>query len=200
MTNNSLSEAGASSRRPPWWALGLLLALAVVAALLWLVLSEPQQGHVLLTLLLSTVLVVVMTAVGWHVGVRLTRQRYGEALREARLHAQALAHLQPDWLWQTDAGHHLVRWQAPLGAPSSSWVGGAATQALWERFELVDGGEARLRQRLDEQAPLGELLVQGRVDAGPAVQFSGRWLLRAQVCLDAQGRFSGYLGTARALR
>lgn len=201
---NSLSDASAALRRPPWWAVGLLLSLAVVAALLWLVLAEPHQGQVLLTLLLSSVLVVLMTAVGWHVGVRLTRQRYGEALREARVHAQALVHLQPDWQWQTDAQHHLVRWQAPLGAPASSWIGAAATQALWERFELPGHDEARagaasLRQRLDEQAPFTELEVAGQIDGSAAAQFSGRWLLRAQVCLDASGRFSGYLGTARQL-
>ncbi|MFH7044536.1 ATP-binding protein [Paucibacter sp. JuS9] len=201
---NSLSDASAALRRPPWWAFGLALSIAVVAALLWLVLAEPQrsqQGQVLLTLLLSSVLVVLMTAVGWHVGVRLTRQRYAEALREARIHAQALVHLQPDWQWQTDAQHHLVRWQAPLGAPASSWVGATATQSLWERFELPELGSgssgASLRQRLDEQAPFGELEVAGQIDGGAAAQFSGRWLLRAQVCLDASGRFCGYLGTAR---
>ena len=198
---NSLSEARQVSRRWPWMGAA---ALVLMLLLVWLAWPEPGAGLGLAGVMLGAsvlgLLLLSVAALGWHVGVRLTRQRLGESLREARAQAQALAQLQPDWQWQTDAHHHLVRWQAPQAAPASSWVGTAATQSLWERFALVDAGDASLLQRLQEQQPFAEVLVEGRVDAGAAAQFSGRWLLRGQVCLDGQGRFAGFMGTARPVR
>jgi len=198
---NSLSDARLASRRWPWLGAAVLALLLLLSWLAW---PEPGTGMNLAVLLLGMLmlglLLLTVAALGWHVGVRLTRQRLGESLREARSQAQLLAQLQPDWQWQTDAQHHLVRWQAPQAAPASSWVGAAATQSLWERFALVDGAQgASLLQRLQEQQPFSEVRVSGRVEGGAAAQFSGQWLLRGQVCLDAQGRFAGYMGTARAL-
>ncbi|HEY1092889.1 MAG TPA: ATP-binding protein [Burkholderiaceae bacterium] len=192
-------HAGSNSRRPTLWLLAAALACAVVP--LWFWLSGMQEGQGGGQVLLSCLLMVAMGALGWHVGVRLTRQQLGAALREARVHAAQLSQLQSDWQWQTDADLHLVRWQAPLAAPASSWVGLAATQTLWERFTLAEPGAAgaSLRQRLEEHAAFGELAVTADLAAGPAAQFAGRWLLRAQVNLDANGRFAGYVGTAKPL-
>ncbi|MFS9599305.1 hypothetical protein, partial [Klebsiella variicola] len=68
--------------------------------------------------------------------VRMTRQRLSEPLREVRQQLLVQSQLQRDWQWATDAEHRLVRWQAPQGAPASSWVGAApGAQKLWERFE-----------------------------------------------------------------
>ncbi|QPF73141.1 GHKL domain-containing protein [Roseateles sp. DAIF2] len=192
---NSLSEARLASRRWPWMGAALLVLLLLAAWLLW-----PAGGAYAAPLLAGLCLGLLMLAVagiGWHVGVRLTRQRLGESLREVRGQLQLMSQLQSDWQWQTDAQHHLVRWQAPQAAPASSWVGVAATQSLWERFALVEGQEASLLQRLQERAPFADVLVEARLEGGAAAQFSGRWLLRGQVCLDGFGRFQGYLGTAR---
>jgi len=193
---NRPSEA-ASDRRPSrgsprllamWLAGLLLLSLGI-----YLGHEESGSGLLVIGLVCGVALLLGAVATTWHVAVRLTRERLTEALREARQHAQMLVQLQPYWQWQTDAEHHLVRWQAPQVAPSSSWVGMAATQSLWERFALVDSG-ASLQERLDQHLPLHDVLVQAR--GGEPGATPARWLLRAQVCLDASGRFGGYLGTA----
>jgi signal transduction histidine kinase len=213
------SERRDGGGRRPWWGAAALLALMaalMLGGLLWSGLGTPAgsdapaDGASLKWLLISSIamacLLLVCAAFGWHMGVRMTRQRMLEPLREARGQAQSLSQLLDVWQWQTDAGHHLVRWQAPQGVPASSWIGAAATQTLWERFVLV-GPEpepvadpaARLQLRLDERVPLQDVVVQGDVANGAAAQFSGRWRLRGVPCFDAAGRFSGYLGTAHAL-
>ncbi|MDH0865172.1 ATP-binding protein [Mitsuaria sp. GD03876] len=197
---NRLGEAAA--RRRPWKGAALALGLAVVILLLLLALNvEPAgPGLVLTAVMAGVALTIVVAALTWHLAVRLARAQFGELLRESRQHSQALTQLQGDWLWQTDAQHHLVRWQAPLGAPASSWAGtpvnGAVTQLLWERFEPLpdarDGGASvDVRRRVEPGQSFDRLRVvdgQGR-----------RWELRAQPALDAAGRFAGYLGAARVL-
>src|SRR6218665_234229 len=143
---NSLSDERARTRRLPRRGAALLLALtlgALALGLVALLMAAPDAGGagiavLLLTAFCTVLLVLFVGALGWHVGVGLTRQPLGGTLGEARLQTQALTQLQPHWQWATDAGHHLVRWQAPQGAVASSWVGATATQALWERFELHD--------------------------------------------------------------
>lgn len=198
---NSLSDVRpAASRRPLIGAVAVLLLLAL-GWLGWALATSEMALAQLLPLLfggLAMGLVLVgFAAAGWHVGVRLTRQSLGEALRESRSQAQLQAQLQDDWQWQTDAQHHLVRWQAPQAAPASTWVGAAATQALWDRFVLADGSAGSLLERLQEQANFGEILVHGRVAQGAAAQFSGHWWLRGLARLDGAGRFAGFVGTAR---
>jgi signal transduction histidine kinase len=135
-------------------------------------------------------MVLVAAALGWHAGVRLTRQRMSEPLRELRQQLLLQAQLQPDWQWATDAEHRLVRWQAPQGAPSSSWVGAAlSTQRLWERFAPTEPA-AQLRERLDAHQPFADLLLA-------AADGDARWRLRGLPCIDSHGHFAGYLGTAR---
>lgn len=193
---NSLSDARADARRLSRRGAALLLLAAFGGAalgLLGLLMSLRDASDlglfaIVLTSLCTAMLLLFFGALGWHVGVRLTRQQLGDALREARLQNQALMQLQPDWQWATDAGHHLVRWQAPQGALASSWVGAAATQGLAERFVLDDGGD--LGARLDARAAFRDLPVHAR-DGAP-----GHWLLRGQPCWDTQGRFAGYLGAA----
>jgi len=197
---NSLSEASASLRRLPRRGAALLLVLILggVALSLVAVLLALRDGSdlglaaIVLTALCTSLLLLAVGALGWHVGVRLTRQRLGDALREARLHAQALAQLQPLWQWATDAQHRLVRWQAPQGALASSWVGNTATQSLCERFACIDdAAPGGLPERLQAQLNFAEL----RVRASDAT--AGVWVLRGIACFDGQGRFSGYQGTAQ---
>ena len=203
--SSSLSDA--SGGRGGWGrGATLLLALTVggfagLAAMLLLALPDgagSNAGAVVLTAIFSGVLLLGIGGLGWHLGVRLARRQLGEALREARQQAQLLTQLQPDWQWATDAGHHLTRWQAPQGAVASSWVssGGAAaaTQAPWDRFELdsPQGGDS-LRARLEDGASFGPLAVRARDGAAES------WLLRGIACVDGQGRFAGYQGTARRL-
>ncbi len=200
----SLTEVAQRRRRKPWIAILVLGGFAALLLLWWLWpaarLSLGGAAWLLLGALLSGLLLLASVALGWQLGVRLTRQRLGEALRDSRGQLQAWAQLSPDWQWQTDAQHHLVRWQAPQAAPASSWVGLAATQALWERFELVDAPAALLQERLQQHSGFSALRVRARPEQGPAAQFAGDWLLSAQARFDGQGRFDGFCGIARPLR
>ena len=200
----SLSNARPSARRMPGLGLGLLLAAVIVvgiALLAWVGLGwvsshaeESRAMGLMLTILATAAALLLVGAVGWHVGVRLTRQRYVETLRETRMQLQIMAQLQPDWQWVSDAQHHLVRWQAPQTATTTHWVTTAATEAVWERFSLDEGPVDGLRQQLVTQPALFEQVVQstaaGRTD---------RWALRGIACWDANGFFAGYRGTARSL-
>ncbi|HEY8878235.1 MAG TPA: ATP-binding protein [Roseateles sp.] len=204
---NSLSDDSALTprrleRRLPMRLLVLVLAtvsilMLALGGLVVLALMRVWGGEVglvhaalVLTAFFTGVMVLVAAALGWHAGVRLTRQRLSEPLREARQQILMQAQLQRDWQWATDAEHRLVRWQAPQGAPSSSWVGaGASTQLLWERFEAAEPA-AQLRERLAAHQPFADLELT-------AADGEKRWRLRGLPCIDSQGHFSGYLGTAR---
>jgi len=203
---NSVSDDSAPSRRQerrlPMRLLvlglaGASLLMLVLGAGVVLALMRVWGGDVglvhaalVLTAFFTGLLLLVAAALGWHAGVRLTRQRLAEPLREARQQLQLQIQLQRDWQWATDATHRLVRWQAPQGAPASSWVGsGASTQLLWERFAPAEpAGE--LRGRLDAHQPFADLALA-------AADGDARWCLRGLPCIDGQGHFSGYVGTAR---
>ncbi|WP_431261160.1 sensor histidine kinase [Roseateles chitinivorans] len=175
----------------------------VLLLLLALNLEPSGPGLVLTAVMAGAALMIFVAALTWHLAVRLARAQFGELLRESRQQAQSLTQLQPDWLWQTDAQHHLIRWQAPQGAPASSWAGtamnGAVTQRLWERFQpLSDANGA------STEAPVPDL--RGQVEPGQSfdrlrvVDGQGRrWELRGQATTDAAGRFAGHLGAARVL-
>ncbi|MGM9483884.1 sensor histidine kinase [Roseateles sp. NT4] len=204
---NSLSEDSAltsrrQERRLPMRLLMLALAtvsilMLVLGGLVVLALMRVWGGEVglvhaalVLTAFFTGVMVLVAAALGWHAGVRLTRQRLSEPLREARQQILMQAQLQRDWQWATDAEHRLVRWQAPQGVPSSSWVaGGVGTQLLWDRFEDAEPA-AHLRERLAVHQPFADLKLA-------AADGALRWQLRGLPCIDSQGHFAGYLGTAR---
>jgi signal transduction histidine kinase len=203
---NSLSDDSAPSRRLerrlPMRLLvlglaGVALLMLLLGTLVMLALMRVWGGEVglvhaalVLTAFFTGVMVLVAAALGWHAGVRLTRQRLSEPLRDLRQQLLMQAQLQRDWQWATDATHRLVRWQAPQGAPSSSWVGaGASTQLLWERFAPAEP-TAQLRERLDAHQPIAELQLA-------AADGAARWCLRGLPCIDSQGHFAGYIGTAR---
>ncbi len=185
------------------------MGLAVVVLLLLLALNlEPTgPGLVLTAVMAGAALMIFVAALTWHLAVRLARAQFGELLRESRQQALSLTQLQPDWLWQTDAQHHLVRWQAPQGAPASSWAGtamnGAVTQRLWERFQSLpvlspgsaDSPADGLPQDVRRHVEPGQSFDRLRVVDGQG----RRWELRGQATTDAAGRFAGYLGAARVL-
>ncbi|MDR7335009.1 ATP-binding protein [Roseateles asaccharophilus] len=168
----------------------LLLGVLVVLALVRVWGGDVGLVHaaLVLTAFFTGLMVLVAAALGWHAGVRLTRQRLAEPLREVRQQLHLQHQLQRDWQWATDAQHRLVRWQAPQGAPSSSWVGACgSTQLLWEKFPAAEQA-SELRERVQAHQPFTELLI---VDGGT------RWRLRGLPCMDGQGHFAGFAGTAR---
>lgn len=190
---NRLGEA--TVRQRPWKGVALAVGLAVLALALLLMLNlEPAgPGLVLTAVLAGAVLMLFVGAVSWHLAVRLARAQFGELLRDSRQQSQSMAQLLPGWFWQSDAQHHLVRWQGPQGAPASAWAGSAqaglvaVTQTLWERFSAADAA-LDLRACLDAGQAFDDLRLndaQGRT-----------WILRGQPTQDAAGRFGGYVGTA----
>ncbi|MGS0753513.1 sensor histidine kinase [Roseateles sp. GG27B] len=142
----SLSNAHPSARRMPGLGLGLLLAsvigigigigitlLAWAAQRLALPLAIESAAMLLMLTVLGTALTLLLVgAVGWHVGVRLTRQRYTETLRDTRMQLKIMSQLQTDWQWASNAKHHLVIWQAPQVAIVTQWENTATTEALWD--------------------------------------------------------------------
>jgi signal transduction histidine kinase len=113
-----------------------------------------------------------------------------------RQQAAALAQLQPGWQWRTDSQHRIVHWQAPadsldgaanhLPQPTNT---GAAPLA-WEFLFAADAQAAATLAR-HMQARANVAAVVGLLDsAGP------HWQCMAVPCLDSQGLFMGYVGSA----
>jgi len=163
-------------------------AVAVLFAMLLALVADGGAPSLALFALLGAGMLAGAAALGWHVGVVKARASLGAALREARDAAQVHAQLQRDWQWATDAEHHLVRWQAPQGAPASSWVGHAATQKLAERFRQA----AAVSATLARETSFAGLAVSSADGAA-------HYRLRGVACRDAAGRFSGYHGAAEVV-
>jgi len=191
---NSLSKVEDAGSPPPRRGMALVLGLVITLMMLGLASLVLQEGSgvglMVGATLCMAMLLLAVAAIGWHLGVRLTRQHLGEQLRETRMQAQALAQLQRDWHWASDGDHHLVRWQPPRDAVASSWVGAAVTQTLFERFQVP--ADSELRSALSARRNFDGLPV--RDEAGQ------QWLLRGVACFDGQGRFAGYQGAAEPLR
>jgi len=179
------AQARDARRVPRSVVLPAVLCFAVTALFgALLVLGGAAGAPVGLLGVLALAMLIGAAALGWHVGVVKARETLGAALRDAREQAQIQAQLQRDWHWATDLEHHLVRWQAPQGAPASSWVGQASTQKLAERFV--------------ETAVVAEVLERERSFEALAVsEASGaRYVLRGVASRDSQGRFNGFQGAA----
>ena len=184
---------------------GLALLIA-----LWLVSSwwsapdgapgrNPDAPPFGLFALLFVAMAAMVAVLALLLGGAMASSRLAPALREARAERQALAGLLDAWQWQTDAAHRLTRLAPPHGAPTGAWSAGfPAGQPLWERFDLADeAGEGGLRARMQAQAAWRDLQAMRREPGSESA--TARWLLRGEPLLDAEGRFAGYLGTARAI-
>ena len=181
-TDASPPGASAVATGLPILALALL-AVALVAAVL-----ANQQ---VLPGWIGAIALLLATAGALFSGACWSGQRQLDPLREARLQNQLLGQLIDVWCWQTDAEHRLVKLQPPHGAPASAWVAGAFSgEWLWQRF---DDALHSLQQRMQAQAPLGELRVDQLTPAGAATR---PWRLRGLPRFDSRGRFVGYLGVA----
>jgi signal transduction histidine kinase len=141
-------------------------------------------------------LAVVLAVAAGLAGVTLARNRWAEAIREARVDRQALSALLDVWQWHSDADHRLMRLVPPSTSPAAVWSRGLGElQPLWERFECAATSPTALRECVLAQAPISDMAVSHRDGDGTV----HHWLLRGSPRFDAVGRFSGYLGTARAV-
>src|SRR5687767_9098839 len=114
-------------------------------------------------------------------------------LQAARVQSQALEGLLDVWQWRSDASHRLIRLRPPRGAPASAWAGLTDDSPLWTQFRCTE--DQALRACLDAQAPIDDLTAQVTLPGGGAASC----VVRGSALTDAQGRFAGYIGTARML-
>jgi signal transduction histidine kinase len=203
---NRVSDAAAprSWRWAPAAAgLALLIALWLVGSLWIAPESAPGRGAEALPFgpfaLLFVATVALVAVLALLLGGAIASSRLAPALRQARAERQALAGLLDAWQWQTDATHRLTRLVPPPGAPAGAWSAAPGGQPLWERYELADETpQGDLRARMQAQVAWRDLPAARREPAGGEATQT-RWLLRGEPLLDAEGRFAGYLGTARAV-
>ncbi|MFZ5549864.1 MAG: sensor histidine kinase [Pseudomonadota bacterium] len=194
----------ARTTRPPRPSRGRGIAIALVVsalisgvvALLWQLAvpatTAPASSHAWLAML-------AFGAACAGAGLAWGHQRTAAQLRDACLRQQLATQLVDAWLWETDAQHRVRQWRPPPGAPAADWADGRALgSALWEQFDLGDGAGQALKARLEAQAPVEALRVRRAVAPGTGER-PGPWLLRAYPQFDAEGRFTGYLGSACAL-
>jgi signal transduction histidine kinase len=114
-------------------------------------------------------------------------------LQAARVQAQALAGLLDVWQWRSDATHRLTQLRPPHGAPASAWSTLTPDSPLWTQFRCTE--DLALRACLDAHAPIEDLTAQVTLPGGGAANC----VVRGSALTDAQGRFAGYIGTARML-
>ena len=115
--------------------------------------------------------------------------------RDSRLAARALADPQADvWLWHSDAAHRMTLLRPPQRESDRADLDSALWQPLWDAFDADADAAAALRASVETGRRLNGLRVSRAQDGGGTLAFE----LHAVACADAAGRFSGYVGTARA--
>lgn len=178
------------SRSRPWstvrrhaWPLGALALPAAAAE------RAGAAGSSLAWWLLAAAVATLAgaMAVWWR-----RERRLGEDLQAERALARGLADLLDVWQWRSDASHGLTHWRAPRGSPAADWRRPPPGTCLWDHFR--SSGESGLRAVVEAGAPIDDLTVQVTLASGVVT-----CQLRATALLDAQGRFTGYVGTARPL-
>ena len=115
-------------------------------------------------------------------GAARTHQRHRADLRATRETLRSTEQLMAHWRWRTDPGHRLLSWSAPGEAQAT-------------RCALFDGStaDATLLQRLRAGQPFAGL----RLHVVMPLEGQHGWELRGVPQVDDEGRFSGFLGTAR---
>ena len=138
---------------------------------------------------LAAVALLALVAVSLLLWQRL--QRLSVELQATRVQAQSLADLLDVWQWRSDTAHRLTQLRPPQGSPPSAWAPPPGV-TLWSHFHSSD--EQALRTRMEAHAALNDVAELPLPSGGCA-----RCQLRGTALTDAQGRFAGYLGTARVL-
>ena len=149
-----------------------------------------------MTLVLLSALALLATlaaaaTVAWALHMQRRQQQLGSELQASRAEAHALAGTLDVWQWRTNAQHRLTQLRSPTTAanPQADVEG---KPLLWEIFQSDDPS---LRARAQSHATLDALAVWRSDAAGQRHSL----VLRGAAVLDAEGRFAGYVGTAREL-
>jgi len=165
---------------------------------------ESTSLSITLTLVLA-IGVVGMCAVGglWLLQRLRRAEALAAALREQQTRSQALTRVLDVWHWRTDASHHLVVLESPMGqARPAETPNPLHAEPLWVHFTGIDRStglasppeQIHLRQRLQAQQSIEDQWVSHRSALHEGLQ-SG--VLRALPVHDAEGVFVGHVGTWR---
>ncbi len=117
-------------------------------------------------------------------GAARTHHRTRAELRTVREALRGTEQLHSHWRWHTDRGHRLLGWSAP-GQPQAA------------RCALFDGPTAdpTLQQRLQA----GQAFAGLRLHSTLPLEGHHGWELRGVPLTDDDGRFAGFMGTARPI-
>jgi len=130
---------------------------------------------------------------GWSLRVHQRARDGARELQQCRAESHALRTMLDVWQWRSDTQHRLTEWRTPVAMPCN----GPALRLgarLWDVFATQASAGQLLQERVEQQVPLSGL----RVSLAPgAAAVPAHFVLQAQPVLDADGRFAGYVGTAR---
>ncbi len=178
-----------------WAAPGVAAALAVAA--LWQTGAQATPQGAGLGLSWGLLLACAAAALAAYHGGRLSeRLRQQASLHAARMHAAQLAQLFDAVLWRCDEHLRLTDWQ-PAGSASAQ-ASPTPAQAPFNGRPLADivvlKGPGSLAASLQTRSGIQalEVTLAGRGDATV-------WQFSALPCHDMNGRFSGFLGSLRAV-
>ncbi len=151
-----------------------------------------------------------LAAAGYTLGRMSERRRLAAALFETRSQHQALLASLHDTVWRTDAQHRFVSLHAagphptphhtmhavpvPPWSAHAAWAGLMQAQRSFANVALQTETGPAVVAPADAAAP-AQATAPG---ADPAPQQPTAWLLSGQPVLGADGRFAGFVGTARA--
>jgi signal transduction histidine kinase len=125
------------------------------------------------------------------VWLAVRNHRLSRELQAERLQLMQVENLLDVWQWCSDESHAVTRLRPPQGSVSANWTAATTGRRLWEQFEASDGNG--LKACLDAHAPVNDVRTQLHLADGSTAHCR----LRALPVTDAQGRFTGYVGTAR---
>lgn len=118
-------------------------------------------------------------------------RRLTSELRAVRTQSHGLANVLDVWQWKSDSAHRLVHVRPPQGSDPSAWKAAAHGSPLWEQFK--PGDAEAVRACIEAHGPIHDAQAQLTLPDGSMAACQ----LRAVALTDDEGRFSGYVGTAR---
>jgi hypothetical protein len=122
-------------------------------------------------------------------------------LRRIRTELRLFGETSENWVWRSDSTHRLQQWRPPAGLGAAPRAADALPrEPLPGLFEPARGAApegATLSQHLHAERAFSRLRVQA-LDAGQASRLGGRtWRLSGSPAFDDDGRFAGFVGSAR---
>lgn len=120
-------------------------------------------------------------------------RRLASELHRVRTQSNGLAEVLDVWQWKSDSAHRLVHIRPPQGSDPSAWKTAVNGSPLWELFK--PGDEEAVRACIEAHGPIHDVQAQLTWPDGSTAACR----LRAVALTDDEGRFSGYVGTARVI-